>query len=99
MYNKEIIFHHNDPGVYCCTSCGNTLFEAAKKFDACCGFPSFWLHVEGGVKLRPLHTYGRSRTQLLCVRCGTHLGHLFQNKYTPNGLRYCVSKNAIVLER
>jgi peptide-methionine (R)-S-oxide reductase len=82
-------------GTYVCTVCGTPLFEAAKKFEAGCGFPSFWLHLETGVKLNPLNTYGRKRIQLLCSQCGLHLGHLFPNKYTPTGVRYCISKEAI----
>lgn len=83
------------PGVYVCSSCSNVLFEAAKKFDSGCGFPSFWQQAGDRVKLTPLHTYNRSRIQLLCAGCGTHLGHLFRHKHTPTGLRYCINGAAI----
>lgn len=82
-------------GVYVCSACGCALFESSKKFNAGCGFPSFWLHKANNVKRNPLHTYNRSRIQLLCARCGAHLGHLFQNKYTPTGLRYCINHDAL----
>jgi peptide-methionine (R)-S-oxide reductase len=82
-------------GLYVCTACGQALFDASKKFDAGCGFPSFWMHKEEAVKLNPLHTYGRSRIQLLCNHCGLHLGHLFPNKQTPTGVRYCINKEAL----
>src|SRR5829696_4683137 len=81
--------------VYVCTSCNTILFEEAKKFNAGCGFPSFWMHNKNNVQLKLLQTYGRTRTQVLCNGCGAHLGHLFQNKQTPSGLRYCINEKAI----
>lgn len=82
-------------GSYCCSRCGQVLFEANKAFAAGCGFPSFWQHWENGVLLHELHTYGRSRIQLLCGRCGLHLGHLFANKHTPTQQRYCINAESI----
>jgi peptide-methionine (R)-S-oxide reductase len=84
-------------GVYVCANGGITLFEAEKKFDAGCGFPSFWMHRQNNVKENFLQTYGRTRIQLLCNSCGAHLGHLFTNKHTPTGLRYCINEKAIRL--
>jgi peptide-methionine (R)-S-oxide reductase len=84
-------------GLYVCVVCGHALFDASKKFEAGCGFPSFWMHKEDGVHLNPLSTYGRERVQLLCNHCGLHLGHLFPNRQTPTGVRYCISKEAIRL--
>jgi peptide-methionine (R)-S-oxide reductase len=89
--------NENATGLYVCSACGHPLFPAAKKFDAGCGFPSFWMHKGDGVKQNPLSTYGRDRIQLLCNSCGQHLGHLFPNKYTPTGVRYCINKEAILL--
>ena len=83
-------------GIYGCARCGSPLFEAAKKFDAGCGFPSFWLHIEANVKLKELDTYGRKRIQLLCKNCGLHLGHLFNHKHTPTQKRYCINASAIL---
>jgi peptide-methionine (R)-S-oxide reductase len=82
-------------GFYVCATCGTPLFEAGKKFEAGCGFPSFWKHVEERVKFNRLTTYGRERVQLLCNNCGRHLGHLFPNQLTPTGVRYCISHEAI----
>gem|GEM_PF-1918456 len=81
---------------YVCSACGTTLFDAATKFDAGCGFPSFWQHHGNNVKHNFLQTYGRSRIQLLCNHCGQHLGHLFNSKVTPTGVRYCINGHAIV---
>ncbi|WP_121353827.1 peptide-methionine (R)-S-oxide reductase [Flavisolibacter nicotianae] len=82
-------------GPYVCAACGSPLFDADKQFDAGCGFPSFWQALESGVKQNPLHTYGRCRIQLLCRTCGLHLGHLFQHKHTPTGVRYCINGESI----
>ena len=83
--------------VYSCTNCGSPLFEETKRFNAGCGFPSFWMHYGEHVVLNPLDTYGRSRIQLLCSHCGAHLGHLFPHKGTPTQLRYCINEKAIQL--
>jgi peptide-methionine (R)-S-oxide reductase len=91
-------FNMQASGTYVCARCRHALFAAHQQFDAGCGFPSFWWHLEGGITQKPLHTYGRSRIQLLCSHCGQHLGHLFPNKHTPTGLRYCISKTSIQLE-
>ena len=100
MFNKQFNFTINEDavGAYVCSSCNNKLFDAAKKFDAGCGFPSFWQHTNDNVKLNPLHTYNRRRIQLLCAQCGAHLGHLFQHKHAPTGLRYCINERAITFQ-
>ncbi|HUC83498.1 MAG TPA: peptide-methionine (R)-S-oxide reductase [Flavisolibacter sp.] len=80
---------------FVCSKCGTTLFDAAFQFDAGCGFPSFWQHKDANVKQKLLLTYGRKRIQLLCAACGQHLGHLFENKQTPTGVRYCINGQSI----
>jgi peptide-methionine (R)-S-oxide reductase len=97
VFSKKIDFTAGQTarGHYVCSQCGTPLFEAAKKFDAGCGFPSFWMHLVEQVRLNPLDTYGRKRTQLLCNNCGQHLGHLFEHKQTPTQLRYCINADAI----
>jgi peptide-methionine (R)-S-oxide reductase len=81
---------------YACSNCNNLLFEADSRFEAGCGFPSFWKHRGNNVQQNLLTTYGRERIQLVCARCGQHLGHLFTSKVTPTGVRYCINGNAIV---
>ena len=88
----------NASGTFHCAGCGSVLFEAHKKFEAHCGFPSFWQHLDGQVQLVPLDTYGRHRTQLRCNNCGLHLGHLFTNKQSPTGKRYCINEKTIVFK-
>ena len=82
-------------GRYVCAACGHPLFESDNRFEAGCGFPSFSIHVSDNVTLHPLHTYGRSRIQLLCSACNGHLGHLFPSKATTTGVRYCINGDAI----
>ena len=80
---------------YICSKCDEMLFKGAVKFDVGSGFPSFWAHVGDHVRFNPLNTYGRERIQLLCNGCGQHLGHLFEDKRTPSGLRYCINAERI----
>ncbi|HEU5147483.1 MAG TPA: peptide-methionine (R)-S-oxide reductase [Chryseosolibacter sp.] len=84
--------------VYVCAQCRTELFDIDTKFDARCGFPSFWDSIGNAVKETVLTTYGRTRIQLLCSKCGQHLGHLFDHKTTPTGKRYCVIAEAIKIE-
>lgn len=84
---------------YVCSQCGTTLFDAAAKFEAGCGFPSFWQHSGNNVKQNLLLTYGRRRIQLLCAACGQHLGHLFESKVTPSSVRYCINSRSIVTKK
>ncbi|WP_347157636.1 peptide-methionine (R)-S-oxide reductase [Pontibacter chitinilyticus] len=89
--------YEHEQGIYTCSCCGETLFEAAKKFEVGSGFPSFWSQIGEHVQHKPLDTYGRSRTQLLCRQCGQHLGHLFEDTRTPTHVRYCINAEAIKL--
>ena len=95
---KKFIFYEAATGTFVCSNCGFELVKADKKFNAGCGFPSFYLHIADHVKLNPLHTYGRDRIQLLCNNCGQHLGHLFDSKQTPTRVRYCINDTAIRLK-
>ncbi|MFD2514017.1 peptide-methionine (R)-S-oxide reductase [Pontibacter locisalis] len=88
----------DEHGVYTCSSCGAVLFEASRKFDVGSGFPSFWDQAGESVKHKSLDTYGRHRVQLLCNRCGQHLGHLFQDSRTPTNVRYCINAASIKLD-
>ena len=86
----------NDKGVYQCAACGNELFTSDMKFDSDCGWPSFDKALEGGkIKTAPDNSYGMLRTEILCARCGGHLGHLFEDGPTETGLRYCVNSTSL----
>ena len=95
----DIAAYSTRSGTYHCSKCDNPLFDACKQFDAGCGFPSFWLHKDEQVIAKALSTYGRERIQLLCSKCDQHLGHLFDNPYTPSKVRYCVNANSIRLQQ
>lgn len=88
-----------EDGVYRCRCCGEVLFESDAKFDAGCGWPSFDTVVRGGaVEERPDDSLGMRRTEILCARCGGHLGHVFPDGPTETGLRYCVNSLSVKLD-
>jgi peptide-methionine (R)-S-oxide reductase len=80
-------------GLYTCRACGNDLFKSGTKFDSGCGWPSFYQSIRPeAVELRNDSTLGMQRTEVLCARCGSHLGHVFPDGYgTPTGDRYCMN--------
>lgn len=81
------------PGVYACRGCGNELFAADTKFDSGSGWPSFYQAIApGAVELHEDRSLGMIRTEVLCAKCGSHLGHVFPDGYgTPTGDRYCMN--------
>ena len=89
------LLHVDAEGVFTCGGCGQHLFTSAQKFDSSCGWPSFDACEPGTIIERPDHALLRSRTEILCSRCGGHLGHVFNDGPTPTGLRYCVNSLAI----
>ncbi|WP_281641164.1 peptide-methionine (R)-S-oxide reductase MsrB [Aurantimicrobium minutum] len=84
-------------GLYTCKACGNELFIAGTKFDSGCGWPSFYESVRPeAVELREDRSLGQIRTEVLCARCGSHLGHVFPDGFgTPTGDRYCMNSIAL----
>jgi len=84
-------------GTYYCAACGNALFRSDAKFASTCGWPSFFEEVrKGSVTYLPDRSYGMVRTEVLCGRCGAHLGHLFDDGPPPTGKRFCM--NSVVLD-
>lgn len=84
-------------GTYYCAVCGNPLFKSDTKFESGCGWPSFYQPVaKGSIIYAPDSTNGMQRTEVMCGRCKSHLGHVFDDGPPPTGLRYCI--NGVVLD-
>lgn len=84
---------HFEKGMYVCGGCGYELFSSEQKFDSHCGWPSFDGELGGGDRIKKVKdfSHGMIRTEIVCARCGGHLGHIFDDGPTPSGLRYCVN--------
>lgn len=83
---------NKEKGVYVCAACGNELFTSDMKFESSCGWPSFDREIAGGkIKTQIDTSYGMVRTEIICAKCGAHLGHLFDDGPTSTGERYCVN--------
>lgn len=85
-------------GTYRCKCCGEPLFEAGAKFDAGCGWPSFYQPTnKTSIEEQRDMSHGMIRTEVMCRRCGSHLGHVFEDGPEPTGLRYCINSASIKL--
>jgi len=87
-YNK-----YKENGVYNCAACGTALYQSNTKFDSGCGWPAFFEAIPGALKINEDRTHGMLRTEILCAKCGGHLGHVFKGEgfKTPTDERHCVN--------
>jgi peptide-methionine (R)-S-oxide reductase len=83
-------------GVFCCAGCGEPLFAADTKFESGSGWPSFWAPIDGAVRTTTDRSHFMTRVEVLCAKCGGHLGHVFPDGPAPTGQRYCM--NGIALD-
>ncbi len=87
-YSSQLNGEHRS-GMYVCAGCGHPLFHSDTKFDAGCGWPSFYQSVPGAFETKVDHKLMMPRVEYHCARCGGHHGHVFQDGPAPTGLRFC----------
>lgn len=90
--------HKTKDGMYKCVACDNPIFSSDAQFDSGTGWPSFDKAVPGSVKEIEDKDYGMNRIEIVCAKCGSHLGHVFDDGPTQTGKRYCINSVCLDLE-
>lgn len=101
-FSGEFLDNYED-GTYKCVACANKLFSSSTKYESktpgLVGWPSFQEVIDGGaVKLQPDNSLGMKRNEVVCAKCGGHLGHLFDDELSPNGKHYCINSVCLAFD-